>query len=209
MNISPKDHYRQKLMELNRIGSQWADVAKKVVLDSGALSLDKVFELIAEGENLPVYLEKELKSLRARSMLYCICRKPYDEKAMIACYQCDEWYHIDCVKLLSAPEIYICAACKPQAEESSTPQNVDGGRTNAEFLEPKTPSPKHTNSRKKLRKAEPGLAQKMLAIANNSSVFDCSSGIDNLWWHNRKPFRRAAKKRTVLDSLSPFIYTQQ
>lgn len=61
-------------------------------------------------------------------MLYCICRKPYDEKAMIACYQCDEWYHIDCVKLLSAPEIYICAACKPQAEESSTPQNVDGGR---------------------------------------------------------------------------------
>lgn len=30
MNISPKDHYRQKLMELNRIGSQWADVAKKV-----------------------------------------------------------------------------------------------------------------------------------------------------------------------------------
>ncbi|KAH9719670.1 transcription factor jumonji (JmjC) domain-containing protein [Citrus sinensis] len=184
MNISPKDHYRQKLMELNRIGSQWADVAKKVVLDSGALSLDKVFELIAEGENLPVYLEKELKSLRARSMLYCICRKPYDEKAMIACYQCDEWYHIDCVKLLSAPEIYICAACKPQAEESSTPQNVDGGRTNAEFLEPKTPSPKHTNSRKKLRKAEPGLAQKMLAIANNSSVFDCSSGIDNLCDNN-------------------------
>ncbi|KAL9434409.1 hypothetical protein AB3S75_029115 [Citrus x aurantiifolia] len=209
MNISPKDHYRQKLMELNRIGSQWADVAKKVVLDSGALSLDKVFELIAEGENLPVYLEKELKSLRARSMLYCICRKPYDEKAMIACYQCDEWYHVDCVKLLSVPEIYICAACKPQAEESSTPQNVDGGRTNAEFLEPKTPSPKHTNSRKKLRKAEPGLAQKMLAITNNSSVFDCSGGIDNLWWHNRKPFRRAAKKRTVLDSLSPFIYTQQ
>lgn len=31
MNISPKDHYRQKLMELNRIGSQWADVAKKVL----------------------------------------------------------------------------------------------------------------------------------------------------------------------------------
>lgn len=30
MNMSPKDHYRQKLMELNRTGSQWADVAKKV-----------------------------------------------------------------------------------------------------------------------------------------------------------------------------------
>lgn len=33
----------------------------QVVRDSGALSLDKVFELITEGENLPVCLENELK----------------------------------------------------------------------------------------------------------------------------------------------------
>lgn len=30
-------------------------------MDGGALSLDKVFELITEGEDLPVYLERELK----------------------------------------------------------------------------------------------------------------------------------------------------
>lgn len=30
-------------------------------MDSGELDLDKVFELIAEGENLAVHFEKELK----------------------------------------------------------------------------------------------------------------------------------------------------
>ncbi|KAJ4712113.1 Transcription factor jumonji (JmjC) domain protein [Melia azedarach] len=210
MNISPKDHFREKLTDLNCIGLQWIDIAKKVVRDSGALSLDKVFELITEGENLPVCLENELKSLRARSMLHCICRKPYDQKAMIACYQCNEWYHIHCVKLLSAPKIYICAACKPQAEDSCLLQIMDDERSNTEFLEPKTPSPKHTNARKKPRKAESILKQKMLGITkSNSRILDCSSGIDNLWWRNKKPFRRAAKKRAALGSLSPFIYTQQ
>lgn len=61
-------------------------------------------------------------------MLHCICRKPYDQKAMIACYQCNEWYHIHCVKLLSAPKIYICAACKPQAEDSCLLQIMDDER---------------------------------------------------------------------------------
>lgn len=46
-------------------------------------------------------------------MLYCICRRPYDRRAMIACDKCDEWYHFDCVKISSAPKIYICPACNP------------------------------------------------------------------------------------------------
>lgn len=46
-------------------------------------------------------------------MLYCICRRPYDQRAMIACDKCDEWYHFDCVKISSAPKIYICPACDP------------------------------------------------------------------------------------------------
>lgn len=81
-------------------------------------------------------------------------------------------------------------------------------RSKAEFLEPTTP-PKHTNSRNKLRKADPIPTQMMLTVANDNSVLNCSSGIDNLWWRNRKPFRRVAKKRAVLESLSPFIFTQQ
>ena len=33
----------------------------QVATDSGALSLDKVFELVVEGENLPVDVDEELK----------------------------------------------------------------------------------------------------------------------------------------------------
>ncbi|BBH03352.1 transcription factor jumonji domain-containing protein [Prunus dulcis] len=124
LNIPPGDYYRQKLTEVKCIGLQWADNAKKVAADSGALPLGKVFELVLEGENLPVLL-------KIRSMLYCICRKPYDQRAMIACDQCDEWYHFDCLKLHSAPEVYICPACEPRAQETevfSTASGVDHER---------------------------------------------------------------------------------
>ncbi|CAL9030117.1 unnamed protein product [Prunus brigantina] len=213
LNIPPGDYYRQKLTEVKCIGLQWADNAKKVAADSGALPLGKVFELVLEGENLPVRMEKELKLLKTRSMLYCICRKPYDQRAMIACDQCDEWYHFDCLKLRSAPEVYICPACEPRAQETevfSTALGVDHERcTDAKFVEPKTPSPTHTKCRTNLKKVESDLNQKMCAITDPNNLFRCSSGIERLWWRNRKPFRRAAKRRAELESLSLFSHLQQ
>ncbi|XWS61780.1 hypothetical protein CRYUN_Cryun07bG0155000 [Craigia yunnanensis] len=210
MNILREDHFRLKLSELKDIGLQWADCAKKVAADSGALGLDGVYELIAEGESLPVCLKKELELLRARSMLHCICRKPFDERSMIACGQCGEWYHIKCVKLVSPPKVYICAACMPGTKNLvSTLEPLDHERsTYAKFVEPKTPSPRHTKPRIGLKKSESSLSQKMLKI-KNSSIFDHPSDIDCLWWRNRKPFRRAAKKRSEFDSLSSFFHRQQ
>lgn len=89
MNILPEDYFRLKLSALKDIGLQWADRAKKVgvlslfacvcysklamahnlaylfsvqvAADSGALGLDGVYELIAEGESLPVCLKRELE----------------------------------------------------------------------------------------------------------------------------------------------------
>ncbi|XVE57876.1 hypothetical protein DITRI_Ditri04bG0125600 [Diplodiscus trichospermus] len=210
MNILPEDHFRLKLSELLDIGLQWADRAKKVAADSGALGLDGVYELITEGESLPVCLTEELELLRARSMLHCICRKPYDERSMIVCGQCGEWYHIKCVKLVSPSKVYICAACIPGAEnlvsalEPSDPERC----TYTKFVEPKTPSPRHTKPRMRPKKSESSLTQKMLSIRNNS-MFGHPSGIDRLWWRNRKPYRRAAKKRAELGSLSSFFHRQQ
>jgi histone demethylase JARID1 len=61
-----------------------------------------------------------LQLLRDRSVLYCICRKPYDNRAMIACDQCDEWYHFDCINLISPPpETFFCPACRPNNGEES------------------------------------------------------------------------------------------
>lgn len=40
------------------------------------------------------------QALRARCVLYCVCQKPYDEdRAMIACDRCSEWYHFSCLDL--------------------------------------------------------------------------------------------------------------
>ncbi|CAH8391165.1 unnamed protein product [Eruca vesicaria subsp. sativa] len=88
-----------------------------VVIDSGALPLEDVFKLICEGENLPVIAEEELQSLRARSMLHCVCLKPYNSRSMVSCSQCGEWYHTYCVKLHWRTEAYVCSACCP-AESS-------------------------------------------------------------------------------------------
>ncbi|KAF7810274.1 lysine-specific demethylase rbr-2 [Senna tora] len=202
MEILPEDHYMAKLTKVNCLCLQWAELAKKVAVDSGSLSLDKVFELIAEGENLPVDVEQELKMLRTRSMLHCICRKPFDPRRMIACHQCDEWYHFDCMKLPCSQLVYICPACNPCSEEMPTASLDQDRLTSAKFEEPKTPSPRHTNPRKKQKRDVHSVNHKTLVTNDQSSNFRYSSGIECLRWQNRKPFRRAAKKRLELQSLS-------
>ena len=64
------------------------------------------------------------EGLRARSELYCVCRKPYDQdEAMIACDHCSEWYHYSCLGL-----------AEPESERSGGgwPGQQDG----AEFVCP-------------------------------------------------------------------------
>ncbi|KAF5192799.1 transcription factor jumonji (jmjC) domain-containing protein [Thalictrum thalictroides] len=177
--------------------------------DSGELGLDEVFKLIEEGENLPVHFEKELKLLRARSVLYCICRKPYDNRAMIACDSCDEWYHFDCISLCGPPpKTYHCPACKPSAEALlSFPPRINHEERSTDFddVGPHTPSPR-SNTSKRQNKSKPKLHQKTLVVTDLSNILKHSNGIDQLWWRNRKPFKRTCKKRVELDGLSPFSH---
>lgn len=68
--------------------------------------------------------------------------------------------------------------------------------TSGKFEEPKTPSPRHTNPRKKQKRD-------VHATRNEDSrSFRYTSGLECLRWHNRKPFRRAVRKRVELQSLS-------
>jgi transposase InsO family protein len=62
--------------------------------------------------------EKDLNDDNASSAdkLYCLCRKPWNGRFMIACDFCDEWYHGACVNIspteaLEIPK-YKCTPCK-------------------------------------------------------------------------------------------------
>ncbi|KAL3499347.1 hypothetical protein ACH5RR_038440 [Cinchona calisaya] len=197
INIPPEDYFQQRLTEAKHIGLQWADTAKKVSTDGGALGLDKVFDLISQGEDLPLICEKELKLLRDRSMLYCICRRPYDQRAMIACDKCDEWYHFDCIKLSSPPKIYICPACDSHTEDSCSMLTTQERSTSGKVEEPQTPSPRRTEFRRKSRNNK----------SSRRKAMQCRS-IEQLQWRNQKPFVRHARKRANFESLSPFIYVR-
>ncbi|KAH9301679.1 hypothetical protein KI387_013262, partial [Taxus chinensis] len=142
MQVSSKEYYLLEMMRVERIASQWTMQAKQVLADRGALELDEVFKFIAEGERLPVDIRRELAALKVRSVLYCICRKPYDEeRAMIACDRCNEWYHFDCLnlpepdssdegcELLLQQECgptgeFICPVCEPSDKQDSSSLHV-------------------------------------------------------------------------------------
>ncbi|CAA0838763.1 transcription factor jumonji (jmjC) domain-containing protein [Striga hermonthica] len=188
MDIPSEDYFTQKLTETKNTVIQWAETAKKVSVDGGMLGLDKVFELISEGESLPVSCAKELKLLRDRSMLYCICRRPYDRRPMIACDKCDEWYHFDCVKISSAPKFYICPACDPHQTTFSSKPNLLERLNGSKLEEPQTPS----------------RCSELKTISQKSKKMLSVSSSERLLWRNKKPFRRAARKRAELQSLSPF-----
>ncbi|KZP31308.1 hypothetical protein FIBSPDRAFT_724901, partial [Athelia psychrophila] len=52
--------------------------------------------------------------------LYCVCKTRYDEdRVMIACDRCDEWYHTHCVNMPDAEvdlvDQFICPVCVKSA----------------------------------------------------------------------------------------------
>ncbi|KAK0545145.1 COMPASS (complex proteins associated with Set1p) component [Tilletia horrida] len=57
--------------------------------------------------------------------LYCICKTLYDEeRMMIACDNCDEWYHTACMNMSDAKaelvDMFVCPACETLTAERTT-----------------------------------------------------------------------------------------
>jgi COMPASS component SPP1 len=65
-------------------------------------------------------LDGEVEGVEEDDKLYCICKTRYDEeKVMIACDRCDEWFHTQCVGMQEAEvelvDQFICSGCVESA----------------------------------------------------------------------------------------------
>lgn len=75
---------------------------------------------IAKQFELPERKSK-IATLLKESDVYCICRSTDSTRFMIACDNCEEWYHGDCIHI-TEPESrnikqYFCPPCKKQNPE--------------------------------------------------------------------------------------------
>ncbi|KAI0500585.1 hypothetical protein KFK09_018799 [Dendrobium nobile] len=203
MGIPHKDHFMLEIAELKQICLHWLDMAKKVASDLGEIALSRVFELMIEGETLPVQFDEEMKLLRTRSILYCICRKPDDHRPMIACDQCDEWYHFDCLNLREAPrKTFLCPACKPfDGEFISLPSPVYYEERSSNDGEPKTPACHESKRRKRTGKVGSCLEGNIVDTVDQRNFLKCCSEIDHLWRMKRRPLQRPSRKHSNLQSL--------
>jgi len=95
---------------------EWSDRARKAI----AAGSSEVSALLAEGEQLRqrVRLGKLMEDLKEALTPYCYCRQQYNpDRAMVACDECNEWYHFDCVGLPTmgesemAPAEFRCPSC--------------------------------------------------------------------------------------------------
>ncbi|KDN52200.1 Phd domain protein, partial [Tilletiaria anomala UBC 951] len=51
--------------------------------------------------------------------IYCTCKRPYDpDQAMLACDNCNEWYHTRCMGIkdewINIVDQFICSVCHPR-----------------------------------------------------------------------------------------------
>ena len=66
--------------------------------------------------------------------IYCICKGSYDGGFMLACDECDEWYHGRCVGITQAIakkyKKYVCAACRERGnfEEGNQSNKLDANK---------------------------------------------------------------------------------
>ncbi|XP_020571581.1 lysine-specific demethylase 5B [Phalaenopsis equestris] len=215
MGITHQDHFMLEIAKVKQACLQWLDSTKKAVSDLGELALSRVFELMIEGESLPVHFDEEMKLLRTRSILYCICRKPDDRRPMIACDHCDEWYHFDCLKLHEAPrKAFLCPACKPlNGKLVSFPRPVYHEERTRNDGEPQTPACHESKRRKQTGKFGSCLEGEIVdAVDKDSNFLKCYSEIDHLWRMKRRPLQRASRKHGNLGSfyqLLPFSASNQ
>ena len=57
--------------------------------------------------------------------LYCVCRQAYDDdRLMMACDVCDEWFHASCMRVaeheVELIDTFVCAPCATRTAHTQT-----------------------------------------------------------------------------------------
>ncbi|CAM0946835.1 unnamed protein product [Alopecurus aequalis] len=206
LDIFGEDFFKVELCKIKETSQQWLAKAEKVASDCGELPLDLVYRLIIEGQNLPVHVEKELKLLGDRSILYCICRKPYDNRAMIACDQCDEWYHFDCINLCGPPpKTFHCPACRPNNGEEFIllPRSVGEGDRSSTEAGPHTPpaSCDESETAMEANKCSNPREKSSQVRVDLVKLLRHDSETDNTWCEGKRVLHRTARRRSSFAGL--------
>jgi len=208
LEISGEDFFNLEICKIKETSQQWLAKAEKVASDCGELPLDHVYGLIIEGQNLPVHVEKELKLLGDRSILYCICRRPYDNRAMIACDQCDEWYHFDCINLCGPPpKTFHCPACRPSNGEGFVLLPRPAGeedRSSTEAAGPHTPpaSCDESDSVEATKCSSSGNPREKSQVrVDLVKLLRHDSEIDSTWRESKRVLHRTTRRRSSFAGL--------
>nr|XP_032810704.1 PHD finger protein 3-like isoform X2 [Petromyzon marinus] len=84
-------------------------------------------------ETMSSALSDESDSENDPNKLWCICRQPYNNRFMICCDRCEDWFHGDCVGITVSRgrqmerngEDYICPNCSSKEDESKQAGGAD------------------------------------------------------------------------------------
>ncbi|PWN41266.1 hypothetical protein IE81DRAFT_324768 [Ceraceosorus guamensis] len=98
-------------------------LAEAAASAAAAATLEKERE--AEREREAREREEGLGDEDEDMKLYCVCKALYDEeRMMIACDRCDEWYHTSCMDMDDAKaelvDMFICPVCEPKTTDRTT-----------------------------------------------------------------------------------------
>eukprot|EP00041_Stephanoeca_diplocostata_P029178 m.855209 g.855209 ORF g.855209 m.855209 type:complete len:491 (-) comp23507_c0_seq3:186-1658(-) len=152
-----------------------------------------------------------------KETLYCVCRKPYNEKTdalMIGCDHCDEWFHLDCVGIshedVNDIASYACQACQSKNANFQTKYHNKRRRRARKnptpppprcasncCANPSTPPSRYCTEDCGLRQADRHLLQLLQQCTPPSTIDTCTSHADK---ESIAELNRLNAELTVVDS---------
>jgi len=147
--------------------------------------------------------KKKKKAEQETQELYCFCRQPYDERFMVQCDGCQEWFHGDCVGVKEEDNVgdeWRCSECLKAGHKRGSKKRAMTAEQEEEEGKPAKkgfkliikPTSGELKTKIKIPKPEP--SSSALNSVNGVEVeeveeegMDVSSTPDSWWLHSYQP----------------------